>query len=351
MAGTIFLLHDNNRLVEMAEQKYESEDLLQRLLAQYPNLLAGDQIDQKEPRRWILVKREAPVPFEQDGGGRWSLDHLLLDQDGIPTFVEVKRSTDPRIRREVVGQMLDYAANAVVYWSAETMQTQLAATCAENGQETDQLLAELLGEASDSDRLEGFWQQVKTNLKAGRIRLIFVSDEIPTELQRIVEFLNQQMDPAEVLAVEIKQFVGKGLKTLVPRVIGQSVVAQQAKRASAPSTGNYSKYNFEGKDYPKRRLVLAVVSAYLRDNPETKFEQLEDAFPKNLQGSFGVVRQVGAGLTDKDRKKRFFSTPDDVLTLHKEQTKVVICGEWGLFNIPKFIERAQELGYVISEAQ
>jgi hypothetical protein len=38
-----------------------------------------------------------------------------LDQDAIPAIVEVKRSTDTRIRREVVGQMLDYAANSVVY--------------------------------------------------------------------------------------------------------------------------------------------------------------------------------------------------------------------------------------------
>jgi hypothetical protein len=36
-----------------------------------------------------------------------------LDQDAILTIVEVKRSTDTHVRREVVGQMLDYAANAV----------------------------------------------------------------------------------------------------------------------------------------------------------------------------------------------------------------------------------------------
>src|SRR3712207_9290538 len=59
--------------------------------------------------------------------------------------------------------------------------------------------------------------------------MVFVADEIPSELQRIVEFLNQQMDPAEVLAVEIKQYVGQGLKTLVPRVIGQTAEAQQRK--------------------------------------------------------------------------------------------------------------------------
>jgi hypothetical protein len=32
----------------------------------------------------------------------------------VPTLLEVKRSSDTRIRREVVGQMLDYAANGVV---------------------------------------------------------------------------------------------------------------------------------------------------------------------------------------------------------------------------------------------
>jgi hypothetical protein len=39
----------------------------------------------------------------------------------VPTLVEVKRSDDTRIRREVVGQMLDYAANGVVYWPGEVL--------------------------------------------------------------------------------------------------------------------------------------------------------------------------------------------------------------------------------------
>jgi hypothetical protein len=61
------------------------------------------------------------------GGGRWSVDHLFLDQEAIPTLVEVKCSSDSRIRREVVGQMLDYAANAVVYWPIETVRSLLNA--------------------------------------------------------------------------------------------------------------------------------------------------------------------------------------------------------------------------------
>ena len=59
-----------------------------------------------------------------------------------------------------------------------------------------------------------------------------MADEIPTELRHVVEFLNRQMDPAEVLAVEIKQYVGGDLKTLVPRIMGQTVEAQQKKLGS-----------------------------------------------------------------------------------------------------------------------
>jgi hypothetical protein len=41
------------------------------------------------------VTREAGVPDGDDASDRWSLDHLFLDQDGVPTLVEVKRSSDP----------------------------------------------------------------------------------------------------------------------------------------------------------------------------------------------------------------------------------------------------------------
>ena len=60
----------------------------------------------------MLVAPEAGIPDAESGGDRWWIDHMFLDQKGTPTFVEVKRATDTRIRRAVVGQMLEYAANA-----------------------------------------------------------------------------------------------------------------------------------------------------------------------------------------------------------------------------------------------
>src|SRR6266487_4898323 len=138
--GGIYLIQQGGGLVEMPETAYDSEDLLQELLARYPSLLAGDQIDNAAPRRWLLISREVPLASEEGGASRWSVDHIFLDQDAVPTLVEVKRSTDTRIRREVVGQMLDYAANAVVYWPVEQMRERFERRCLQEDLESDQEL-------------------------------------------------------------------------------------------------------------------------------------------------------------------------------------------------------------------
>lgn len=230
----IFLLRGEDELLEMRESAYEAEHVLQALIARFPSLLAGDQYPDGAPRRWLLVAREAALPDDQDAAGRWSVDHLFLDQDAVPTLVEVKRSSDTRIRREVVGQMLDYAANGVVYWPLEQLRELFARQCERDGQDPDAVVADLAG--SDAD-VEEFWTRAGENLRAGKVRMVFVSDEIPRELTRVVEFLNGQMNPAEVIAIEVKQYVGvDGTKTLVPRVIGQTaeVEARKGHRAAGP---------------------------------------------------------------------------------------------------------------------
>lgn len=231
MDGDIYVVGEDGRLVPLRRTPYESEDALQALLARYPALLAGEQVDPAAPRRWLLVRREAGVPLEEGGGGWFALDHLFLDQDGIPTLVEVKRATDTRTRREVVAQMLDYAANGILYWPVETLRAEFESRCESEGHLPDEVLAEVLGTGTDSD---AYWQQVKTNLQAGRVRLVFVADEVPRELQRVVEFLNTQMDPAQVLALEVQQYVGTGLRVLVPRVLGQPATARPQAGAGRP---------------------------------------------------------------------------------------------------------------------
>lgn len=239
MGGSIFVLDNNNTLNEMREAQFDNEVIFQELIERYPSILAGEQINPDNPCKWIFISREMGVPSQQDGNAQWFLDHLFIDQESVPTFVEVKRSTDTRVRREVVAQMLDYAANATAYWPLETIRNLY----------DEQIEAENTRSLRDigieEDKEESFWQSVALNLKAGKIRLLFVADEIPHSLQRIIEFLNNQMTETEVLGLEIKQYISQGgMKTLVPQIIGRTASAVAIKR---PEQGGVGRIEFFGR--------------------------------------------------------------------------------------------------------
>ncbi len=244
MNSGIFLVRENGDLLEMNQQDYSSEDLLQKFLVKYPNLLAGSELNPDSPRKWLLVSREYAIPSEEQES-RWSVDHLFLDQDGIPTLVEVKRGTDTRIRREVVGQMLEYAANAVKYWPVEKIRSQYEENCGHQNVIPEDNYTDLLDNEVD---YESYWDLVKENLDTGRIRLLFVADEIPTELQTIIEYLNEQMAKTEVLGISIKQYASGKLKTLVPRVVGQRAAFQRSK------TSTYTRRKWDESTYMARLL-------------------------------------------------------------------------------------------------
>jgi hypothetical protein len=212
----------------MRETPYDAEDVLQELIERHPEMLAGDDAAHGP---LVLVRREAGVSDAEDAGARWSLDHLYLDANGVPTLVEVKRSSDTRSRREVVAQMLEYAANARTSFSAERMADWLEQSAHQCGSTAAEMLLDTFG----VEDVDDFWETVDTNLKAERFRLVFVSDSIGTELRRIIEYLNRQMSATEVLAIEVKQYTdAEGThQTIVPRVVGDTAEARAAKRPTS----------------------------------------------------------------------------------------------------------------------
>ena len=225
MAEKIYIRNASGELEPLTEERFETEDLLQQLIGQHPELLAGDQMRPDDPLRWILIKREMPI----EG---WALDHLLIDQHSRPTLVEVKRGANREIRRNIVGQMLDYAATAASVWSERDMRRIFE----ESSDDPDGEIGILLQRDEEPD-INDFWEEVATNLAANRLRLLFVADEIPAELERVVKFLNEQTrDNLEVLAVEVKQYPGQFGQALVSRVIGQV----NAPRSSNPRSPNLS---------------------------------------------------------------------------------------------------------------
>jgi len=228
----VIFIRREGGLVSLAAAPYEAEAVLQQLLERHPQLLAGHQMDRADPRRFVLVCRETPVADHEGGGGRWSLDHLFVDQDAIPTLVEVKRSADTRIRREVVGQMLDYAANGVRYWGEGVLEQLFERTCAENGNDPGAVLEQVIGPDADA---EEFWARAERNLRGGALRLVFVADVIPAELAAVIEFLNTRMHDTDVYGVEVRRYGDADTaECFVPRLVGATAAAVAEKRYQGP---------------------------------------------------------------------------------------------------------------------
>jgi len=228
VGATGIFLRVGDELALLEETPYDSEDVLQEALANYPEVLAGPTTEGDGDARLLLISREMGVPIAEQGPANFSLDHLFIDHECVPVLVEVKRSSDTRIRREVVGQMLDYAANAVKHWPLSLIRQALEARAVQENTAVEAMLAELRPGLEP----EEFWNSVDSNLIAGRIRMIFVADVVPPELVRVIEFLNEQMNPAEVLGVELRQFVSGISVAYVPRVVGRTSAAVGAKNPS-----------------------------------------------------------------------------------------------------------------------
>ena len=220
MAGGVVYLMAPEGLIVMQSRPYELEDVLQGLLAGDARLLGGASTGDAATRRWILIRRENLV--HGASGQPWSADHLFVDHEGVPTIVEVKRGANTQIRREIVGQLLDYLSNLADSTSAETMRSRF---------EERMLAADRVPEDALRDDLQidvsadEFWALVKENLTSGRIRGYFVADEVPEELRRIVDYLNRQIGESRFLALEVRQFQTDdgGTTTLVPQIVAGSL--------------------------------------------------------------------------------------------------------------------------------
>ncbi|MCR2834139.1 hypothetical protein [Parerythrobacter lacustris] len=199
---------ETSGLREMKPAAPANEDHMQDLVARYPQLIAGED-------QLLLIAREASIG-DGTSDNRWSLDHLFVTRRGVPVMVELKRAVDTRLRREVVGQLIDYAANGTAHWKPGAIEAAFRSGMGEPE------AAAALEDFLDGEDASDFWQRVESNLQSGQIKLVFVADRIPDELAVVVEWLDSQMQ-ADVRAVELSWYADEhGVTTLVPRTIGAS---------------------------------------------------------------------------------------------------------------------------------
>jgi len=221
-----YIINLNGSTEEMEKVRCADENKeLQNLLLKNLDLVPGDQIRPEDPCRWLLIKDEMPVPDPSTGADRWSVDLFIVDHEGIPTFVECKRHNDSRSRREVIGQMMDYAANGHHYWDKEMIRDHAEKSANNNNLSLEESLHNLQPDQEVDE--SAFFEQVENNLREGQLRLIFFLEEAPMDLKSVVEFLNKQMERSEVLLVEARQYKHNNMTIVVPMLFGYTGQAER----------------------------------------------------------------------------------------------------------------------------
>ena len=108
-----------------------------------------------------------------------------------------------------------------------------------------------------------------------------------------------------------------------------------------------SKLEAERKEYLRREPQTKVTTEEsVAKGYESDFDDLKAVFPKYLQGSLGVVeRKEIACQRGVDYERRYFTESQEVIKLLDGE--MYVCSQWGIFNLPQFLNRAEQLGFDI----
>jgi len=113
-----------------------------------------------------------------------------------------------------------------------------------------------------------------------------------------------------------------------------------------------TKRSFNGVEYGKGRLVLAVVREYAREHPDSGFVEIRAVFPDSLQ-----QQQSPQFSSDGQCVVKKLSDVTDSRRFHMDQSDQIVCSggtlvvsrEWNIVNIEHFLAKARGLGFHIKK--
>jgi hypothetical protein len=197
-----------------AQARGYDEEFIKKLVLDHPDIL---------PIREIDPTCLNPIPVcEELGTPAGPVDAFLITREGVPVLVECKLWSNPQARREVVGQVLDYAKE-IRTWSYEDLQRSAGRALKQTGFDLFQLVSALSDELNEAD----FIDSVTANLRAGRCLLLIVGDGIREGVEAIGEYLSGTGSLEYTLGlVELPIYDlpdGQG-RIVTPRVIAKTTI-------------------------------------------------------------------------------------------------------------------------------
>lgn len=161
-----------------------------------------------------------PIPICTElGTPAGPIDNFMITASGLPILIECKLWKNPQSRREVVGQILDYAKE-LSRWSSADLQREVSKRLGKSGN----VMLELVREAgNDVDEAE-FNDSLTLNLRRGRFLLLIIGDGIREGVETIAEYLQAHAGLHFTLGlVEMAIYaMPSGEKLIVPRILART---------------------------------------------------------------------------------------------------------------------------------
>jgi hypothetical protein len=194
--------------ISLASEGYSGEAHLQEILFRDPDIVPVEDISSDTELSPIkLMLKEVGLP------GSGATDLVGIDKNGNIYIIETKLARNPEVRRQVIGQILEYAAflhEKGLDWLDDVVKKQKKVS-----------ISEYFDKLNDPDwDKESFEQNLRDNLNSGTFKLFIAVDEMNPDLQRIINYMENVLS-MEIYALELRYFKDKdGMEILVPNVHG-----------------------------------------------------------------------------------------------------------------------------------
>ena len=207
----------------------------------------------------VVFAREVPT----DSG---PIDLIGIGSSRSVTIMECKLARNHQIKREVVGQVLDYAASL---WGTD-LPSLSDAFKARSGTDPFEAIRKEFGEDAESFDEGACRSEVDRRLREGDFRLLVAVDRIDPELRRIIQYVNSRGGSGQGLRlvavefpryrVELPGYQQGSVQVLVPEAYGDELAAP--KTSTARTTRNWTVEDYFAAlavDSPFRPLVQRLL--------------------------------------------------------------------------------------------
>ncbi|STY99958.1 Uncharacterised protein [Moraxella lacunata] len=282
-----------------------------------------------------MIVGEELSPFENS---KKRLDLLALDEFGKLVVIELKRDNDG-FHMDL--QAIRYASTVRLF-SIDKIVEFYGNFHNCNNEQAEKAIDNFLG---------GDYAQ---KLDFDNVRIILVNQYFSKDITNTVLWLNEQGLDIKCIKINPYKLNSESIwdiDTIIPVKEAQEyqLKLKEKKHSDQETKRNnkdFSKYQFNGGIFGKGRLVLAVVSDYCKNNPNIDIVHLQDTFPKELQSRLETAILYSDLENNSKFAERYFK--DDVITLNNA-SKIIVCNQWGVGNIDRFIDCATKLGYKIEK--